>query len=281
MPDRVLRRTYDEPMPTSSAVGDDDDRAWLSAELRAKLMGSISTRSLAASLRPSVRLPHAIIEQLNDSAGRVAQVQVANLLDSQSFKTSLAASIRPVEAQALDTRELVEPMLTQINARQQQWARQLSVPVLNSGQLKASSAVTLASPQLAASLQRINGIIGVRLEFPDANGIDRLAELIASGEIDKSTLEAAEGGVSPDADLVDAIDEIADVLTSQRPWLSVKECRRIVMLWVWLMWTACLVGIALYAPPVVGAVAGAGLVGSNDVAKKAGETFDKHFPPEK
>lgn len=262
------------------AAGDDDDQPWLSAELRAKLMSSISTPSLAASLRPSVRQAHSIIEQLNGAAGRAAQAQVATLLNSQSFQTSLAASIRPVSEQALSTRNMLEPVLTQITAQQQQWARQLSVSVMKSSQLQVSSAMPLASPQLTASLQRINEIIGVRLEFPDAGGIDRMSELIDSGEIDTSSLEAAEVGVSSDADLVEAIDEVADILTTQRPWLSVKECRQIVVLWVWQMWTACMVGIALYAPPVVDAVAGAGLVGSNDVAKKAGETFDKHFPPE-
>lgn len=267
-------------MTTSKAASDDDGQPWLSAELRAKLMSSISTPSLAASLRPSVSQAHSIIEQLNGSAGRAAQAQVATLLNTQSFQTSLAASIRPVSAQALSTRKLMEPVLTQITARQQQWARQLSVSVMENSQLQVSSAMTLASPQLTASLQRINEIIGVRLEFPDASGIDRMAELIDSGEIDTSTLEAAEVGVSSDAILVEATYEIADILTSQLPWLSVDECRRIVVLWVWLMWTACMVGIALYAPPVVDAAAGAGLVGSNDVAKKAGETFDKYFPPE-
>lgn len=267
-------------MTTPRSASDDDGQPWLSAELRAKLMSSISTPSLAASLRPSVSRAHSIIEQLNGSAGRAAQAQVATLLNSQSFQTSLAASIRPVSEQALSTRKLMEPVLTQITARQQQWARQLSVSVMESSQLQARSAMTLASPQLSASLQRINEILGVRLEFPDADGIDRMAKLIDSGEIDTSTLEVAEVGVSSDADLAEATDEIVDILTSQLPWLSVGECRQTVVLWVWLMWTACMVGIALYAPPIVGAVAGAGLVGSNDAAKKAGETFDKHFPPE-
>ncbi len=267
-------------MMTSRAASDDDGQPWLSAELRAKLMSAISTPSLAASLRPSVSQAHSIVEQLSGSAGRAAQAQVAALLDSQSFQTSLAANIRPVSEETLSARKLMEPVLTQITARQQQWARQLSVSVIENSQLQASSAMTLASPQLTASLQRINEIIGVRLEFPDASGIDRMAELIDSGEIDTSTLEAAEAGVSSDPNLVQATYEIADDLTSQLPWLSVEECRQVVLLWVWLMWVAAVVALATEMPVVSAAAGAAGLPSAKNVAKKAGETFDKRFPPE-
>ncbi len=47
------------------------------------------------------------------------------------------------------------------------------------------------------------------------------------------------------------------------------------------MWAAALVAVAVAAPPIVATIAGAvGLPGSRDMAKKAGEEFDKRFPPE-
>ncbi len=48
---------------------------------------------------------------------------------------------------------------------------------------------------------------------------------------------------------------------------------------VWLIRTAALVAIAVAAPPIVGTITGAAGL-AEDVAQKAGEEFDKHFPPE-
>lgn len=104
----------------------------------------------------------------------------------------------------------------------------------------------------------------MHLDFPDMDGLDRLSRLIDSGEIDATTTETAEAGVGSDVDIVVAIEEAAEVLAHERPWMSRERARQVVLVWVWLMWTAGLVAIAVSAPPIVGTIAGAaGLAGGS------------------
>lgn len=268
-------------MTTFIAADGDDDEPSLTDEQRAALVRAVSTPALTASLERMQRLFRPIAEQVNGSFGRAMAAQLEPVLRASRIQTTIGESLRPLIDQQLHTRKLMEPMFAQIAAQQQQWAKAFAVPLMANAQLQAGMAGMLVTPELTAALQRINEISRVRLELPDEEGIDRVSRLIDSGEIDATTLETAEVGVGADADMAAAIDEAAEVLARERPWMSRERARQVVIVWVWLMWTAGLVAIAVAVPPIVATITGAaGLAGSRDVAKKAGDEFDKRFPPE-
>lgn len=276
----LAQQTYSRPMTTyTGADGDDEPR--LTDEQRAALVRAISTPALTASLERMQRQFRSMADQVNGAFGHTMAAQLGPVLKASRIQTTIGESLRPLIEQQLNTRKLMEPMFAQIAAQQQQWAKTLAVPLMANAQLQARMAGMLVTPELTTALQRINEISRVRLELPNEEGIDRVSRLIDSGEIDAATLETAEAGVGSDADMAAAIDEAAEVLARERPWMSRERARQVVIVWVWLMWTAGLVAIAVAAPPIVGAITGAaGLPGSKDVAKKAGKGFDKRFPPE-
>lgn len=268
-------------MATLTAADGDDGEPRLSEEQRAALVRALSTPALTASLERMQSQFRSIAEQVNGSFGRAVAAQLEPVLRASRIQTSIGESLRPLIAQQLSTRKLMEPMLAQIAAQQQHWAETLAVPLMANAQLQARMAGMLVTPELARALQRINETARVHPELPDKDGIDRVSKLIDSGEIDATTLETAQAGVGSDAAMAAAIDEAAEVLARERPWMSRARARQVVIVWVWLMWTAALVAIAVAAPPIVGTITGAaGLAGSKDVAEKAGQEFDKRFPPE-
>ena len=268
-------------MATFTAADGDDGEPRLSDEQRAALLRAISTPALTASLERMQSQFRSIAAQVNGSFGRAVAAQLEPVLRASRIQTSIGESLRPLIAQQLNTRKLMEPMFAQIAAQQQHWAETLAVPLMANAQLQARMAGMLVTPELTEALQRINEVARVHLELPDTDGIDRVSRLIDSGEIDATTLETAEAGVGSDSDMAAAIDEAAGVLARERPWMSRARARQVVIVWVWLMWTAALVSIAVAAPPIVGTITGAaGLAGSKDVAEKAGQEFDKRFPPE-
>ena len=268
-------------MTTFTAASGDDGEPRLTDEQRAAILSAMSTPALTASLERVQSQLRLISERVNGLVGRAVAAQLEPVLRASRIQTSISESFRPLIEQQLNTQKLMEPMLAQIIVQQQQWAEKLAVPLMANAQLQAGMARMLVSPELTSALQRINEASRVHLEFPDTDGFDRVSELIDSGEIDGSTLETAEIGVGSDESLVVAIDEAAEALARERPWMSRERARQVIVVWVWLMWTVCLVAVAVAAPPIVGTVVGAtGLAGSKDVAKKVGKEFDKRFPPE-
>ncbi len=268
-------------MATFTADGGDGDQPRLTDQQRAALLRAVSTPALTASLERMQTQFGSIAEQVDGSFARAVAAQLEPVLRASGIQTTIGESLRPLIEQQLNTRKLMEPMFAQIAAQQQQWAKALAVPLMANAQLQARMAGMLVTPEFSAALQRINEISRVRLELPDEEGIDRVSQLIDSSEIDATTLETAEVGVGSDADMSAAIDEAAAILARERPWMSRERARQVLVVWVWLMWTAGLVAIAVAAPPIVGTITGAaGLAGSKDVAKRAGEEFDKRYPPE-
>ena len=256
-----------------TAAGGDDGEPRLTDAQRAALLRAILTPALTASMER-------MQSQSRSLAAHVA-AQLEPVVIASRIQTSIVTSVRPLIEQQLNTRTLLEPMFAQIAAQQQQWAETLAVPLMGNAHLQARMAGTLMTSELTAALQRISEVARVRLELPDADGIARLLGLIDSGEIDATTLDTAEAGLGSDVEMGAAIDEAAEVLARERPWISRKRARQVVIVWVWLMWAAALVAIAVAAPPIVGTIAGAvGLAGSRDIANRAGEEFDKHFPAE-
>lgn len=215
--------TYSCPMATFTAadVADGDDgEPRLSDEQRAALLRAISTPALTASLERMQSQFRSIAAQVNGSFGRAVAAQLEPVLRASRIQTSIGESLRPLIAQQLNTRKLMEPMFAQIAAQQQHWAETLAVPLMANAQLHARMAGMLVTPELTEALQRINEIARVHLELPDTDGINRVSGLINSGEIDATTLETAEAGVGSDSDMAAAIDEAAEVLARERPWMS-------------------------------------------------------------
>ncbi len=268
-------------MATSTGADEDDGGLRLTDEQRAALLRAISTPALIASVERMHSQFRSLAEQVNGSFGRAVAAQLEPVLRATRMQTSIGASLRPLTEQQLDTQKLIEPIIAQIAAQQQQWAEKLAVPLMANAQFQARMASMLVTPELTAALQRINEIPRVRLKLLDTDRIEQVSGLIDSGEIDATTLETAEAGVTSDAHMATAIDEAAALLARDRPWMSRERARQVVVIWVWLMWTAGLVAIAVAAPPIVGTITGAaGLAGSKEVAQKTGKEFDKRFPPQ-
>ncbi len=175
---------------------------------------------------------------------------------------------------------VLEPMLAQIAERQREWAKALAVPLMAHAQTQSQLAGLVVNPEFTRSLERISALSRLRLELPDDAGFDRLSELLDEGKIGAETVSAAEVGLAADAELSAAIDEAANLLSSGRPWISRKRARQIVVVWVWLMWTAALTVVAVAAPSTIATYMSlAGLPAGQEAAKKAGAEFDRRYPP--
>lgn len=289
----VAQHTYSRGVPTFTATGDPgDDEPNQTEEQRAALVRAISTPALTESLErfnsQFARMAQQVVgsqfrsiaEQVNGTIGQAFASQLAPVLKASRIQTSIGESLRPLIEQQLNTRKLMEPFFAQIAERQHEWAKALIGPLSAHADLQARMAGMLVTPEFTAALERINEVSRVRLELPDADALDRLSGLIDSGEIDEETLETARSGLDADAAMAAAIDNAADVLARERPWLSRERCRQLVVFWAWLMWAAGLVVVAVAAPPIIDTMAAAaGVSGSRDVAKRAGQEFDRRFPP--
>jgi hypothetical protein len=270
-------------VPSFTVTGDPgDDEPRLTEEQRAALVRAFSTPAMTESLERIGRTIRPFVAKINTQCNEVLVAQLEPVLRASAIQMSnIGESLRPLIEQQLHTRRIMEPLFAQIAERQQEWAKALIGPLSASADLQARMAGMLVTPELTAALERINKLSRVRLEMPDADGLDRLSKLIDAGEIDEETLATAEAGLVSEAALAAAIDDAADVLARERPWMSRERWRKVVVVWVWLMWTAGLVAISMAAPPIVGEVASAaGLLASKEAAEKTGKVFDRRFPPE-
>ncbi len=154
---------------------------------------------------------------------RLSEQAAANI--AAQMEPVLQASKLPLAAQK-QMRLTLEPMFTQIAARQREWARALAVPVLADVHTQSQLTGLVVNPEFTRSLQQISDLSRMRVELPDAAGVDRLLGLLDEGEFDAETLSAAEDGVAADAQLSEAIDEAAKLLSSARPWVSRERARQ-------------------------------------------------------
>ncbi|UZJ26843.1 hypothetical protein RHODO2019_18345 (plasmid) [Rhodococcus antarcticus] len=280
-------------MPTFTASvdgGDDDDDAGLTEEQRAALVRAFSTPAFTRSmeqLRQQISSPlEGALQQLNQqvTAGVTAQLEPvlrASRLRNEALMKAIQPQLSAQVAAPLRMRAVLEPMFAQIAERQREWAKALAVPLMANAHIQSQLAGLAVNSEFTRSLDRVSALSRLRLELPDAAGFDRLSELIDEGEFDAETLSAAEDGVAADAELSAAIDEAAEVLSEARPWISRVRARQMVVVWVWLMWTAALTVVAVAAPSTIATyVSLAGLPAGKEAAKRAGEQFDRRFPPE-
>jgi len=283
-----VAQTYSRAVPTSTAS--DDDQPRLTEEQRAALVRAISTPAFMRSLeqvQEQINRPFAgAFQQLSEQARATIAAQMEPLLRASSLRNeALLKTIQPqlfahVAAQK-QMQSVLEPMYAQIAERQREWAKALAVPLMANAHTQSQLAGLVVNPEFTRSLERISALSRLRLELPDAAGFDRLSGLLDEGEFDAETLSAAEVGLAADAELSEAIDEAAELLSSARPWISRKRARQMVVVWVWLMWTAALTVVAVAAPSTIATyVSLAGLPAGPEAAKKAGAEFDRRFPLE-
>lgn len=265
-------------MPTKTAAGtaDDGDEPKLTKEQREALMRAVATPELISSLQNFSKVTAGIVKQFSVSPGLLAIAE-----QSRRQQAQLARAMVPSMEATLGLQKMMEPITRSIAMQQQQWARQLSVSVLAGLDLQPKLAGLLVNSELTLAMQHISELARVRLQIPDEEGISRIRGLIDSGEVDEETLQAAEQSIAEDTELSDAIDVAAETLSRAKPIISRKRARQIIVFWVWLMWTAGLVAIAVAAPPTVAAIPGAaGLGGGPSAAKRVAKEFDKRYPPQ-
>ncbi len=262
-------------------VGDDEDGdgSWTLVEAqRAMILRALATPEFTASLE---RLQAQAAQTAQRTIARGMAQQASAILRAARVQQAIAAaSLRPALAQQLRTQRSFEPLLAQIAERQRELARVLASAATAQAVDAARAGLLTMTPDLTAALRRISAVAPVALELPGDRELDHLAGLLESGEIEPSTVEAAEAGLASDEELWSEIDRAADALSAARPWLSRARARQLVVLWVYFMIMAGLTVIAVAAPPVVGALVGAAGVGSVEAAKGAGKAFDKWRPPE-
>jgi len=276
-------------VPTFTASDDDDDQPGLTEEQRAALVRAFSTPAFRRSmeqLREQINRPLAgAFQQLNEQAAANIAAQMEPVLQASRLRNeALLKTIQPqllthVAAQKR-MRSALEPMFAQIAERQREWAKALAVPLMANAHAQSQLAGLVVNPEFTRSLQRISELSPLRVELPDADGFDRLSGLLEEGEFDAETLSAAEVGLAAEAELSEAIDEAAELLSRARPWIPRKRARQMVVVWVWLMCTAALTVVAVAAPSTIATAVGLAGLASPEAAKKAGEKFDRRFPPE-
>lgn len=208
---RELHQPYSRVMPTTSVSDDgdddDDDVRRLTEQQRAALVNAIFTPELQRSL-------------------------------TAQMEPILAAS-RKWNEQIVEN---LKPLLVQITAQQRSMARSLEIPLARYAEAQSR---LIMSPELTRAMARLSTASRVHLEVPDADGLDRLARLIDEGQISADTVSAAEAGLAGEVELSEAIADAAEQLVASRPRISRARARQIVLVWVWLMWTAAAATVVL------------------------------------
>ena len=185
-------------MPTTTAPGDpSDDEPNLTEEQRAAIARAISTPELRESIarfngqfaRIAQQITgnqfRPIAEQVNGTIGKAMAAHLAPALKSSRVQTNFGESLRPLIEAQLSTRKVVEPMLAQIAAQQQQWAKALAVPLISRQQFQSQFQNLVVSSEFTSAMRRVRELAEVELEVPNDDGFDRLAALVEWGDIDE------------------------------------------------------------------------------------------------
>lgn len=193
----------------------------------------------------------------------------------------LAAAVAPMIATQVRLDLVMKPVVEQARAFQEDFAKQLRVSLIPNEQLQNRFQNLVVSSEFTEAMRRIRELSQVEMEIPAEDGFDRLAQLVASGEIDDETIGYAEEAIGSNQELSEAIDAAVDEFVKRRPLIPRKVVRAMIVCWVWLIYGGALYVIAVLTDPLIAAVPGSvGAPGAVDVAKQAGEQFDKRFPPE-
>ncbi|HEU5034486.1 MAG TPA: hypothetical protein VFT62_06990 [Mycobacteriales bacterium] len=207
-------------------------------------------------------------------------------LFSDQARAIIAPSLKNIQLEV--TRGIAEKLAEQQRQRNQLIAQQflmqfkpIITPQILSAQRELVKSLAIhTSPNAREALRNVAEAAAIQAEAPDEAGFRRLDELLTDGSLREDSLDAAERAIAENAPLEAAIDEAAEALASAHPWLSRKQARRLVVVWVWLMWAGAIFVASVVAPPAVTAAASATGIGAPVAAGKAGAVFDRLFPPD-
>lgn len=266
-------------MPDKTALGDPgDDDPKLTPEQREALRKAFSDPLQMERFK----LAASTYSALNKTISSTAISAVAPAL--QMFAERQAEFIKSVGGTAAIQANMVQamsPILEQARTFQAQMAQSLQVSILANAELQSRIGRMVVSPEFTEALERIRELTSVELDVPTEDGFDRLAEMVESGEIDEETTSYAEQAIAQNEQLSAAIDAAVEEFVNRRPLIPRWVVRRMIVTWVWLMWGGVLYVIAVMTNPALAAIPGAlGAPAPAAVAKKAGEKFDEHYPPE-
>ena len=131
------------------------------------------------------------------------------------------------------------------------------------------------------SMRRVSEMMLARTQSSPDDVLARIEDLIRSGVLDSEFLEQADQQLVADHELNTAVDAAATEIARHNPLISRKMARKLVVLWVYLVWAAGILSLVLLpTPSVILAILNAAGLGSPFVAKSAGTGFDKLFPPQ-
>jgi len=126
------------------------------------------------------------------------------------------------------------------------------------------------------SMRRISEMMSARAQSSSNDVLARIGDLISSGDLDGEFIEHAEQQLVADDDLNTAVDAAAAEVARHNPKISRKMARRVVVAWVYLVWSAGLISLVLSpVPPVILAILSATGLGPPLMGTMAGKAFDK------
>ena len=150
-------------------------------------------------------------------------------------------------------------------------ARQVPKP-----QVAVSVQVATETARRTRSVRRISEMMSARAQSSSNDVLARVGDLISSGDLDGEVLEHADQQLVADDDLNTAVDAAAAEVARNNPKISRKMARRLVVAWVYLVWSAGLMLLVLSpVPPVISAILGASGLGAPLMGTMAGKAFDK------
>lgn len=241
--DEVVKARKDAERKLSRGASSSSTMAALAAQDR------LNKLAMQVSVAPGLTAIDRLQKQLAASSGVLS---VMERIKAQ--QVSVASAVAPLLVSQAALRSALAPLSSTISRLQLETASSLNVAVLAQAKWQADVARLAMGPEVGRALRDIADLASMTLAMPTADGVARLAELIGAGEIDGDVVDEAELSLSNDAELAAAIDRAAEVLAASRPFLSRDQARRLVVVWVWLMYGAGLWALAMFAPAVSAAV---------------------------
>ncbi|WP_250030338.1 hypothetical protein [Paractinoplanes maris] len=190
-----------------------------------------------------------------------------------NLQKQLAQSTASVIALSRIQEQIAKAIQPQLQELQLNIAQNLRVQV----QSYNAQILSAFTPEVVEAFRRISKAANTSADatdtLPTEQGLHRLDEIVDSEEISNHDIESVEQLVDSDEQLLYAVDQAAESLSISQPWLSRERARQIVVVWVYILWSAGLVAASFV--PIVGAIPGAIGLDSKTVSNAAGKGFDR------
>lgn len=252
-------------MPTATGAADDHEPRLTEEQLEA-LRRAFANPPMLQSIRQVENTLSVLSKQISSTyfTGITPALELWRVQQQQ-----LAKSITPIVIAPVQMQRIMAPLVEQAARIQREMASSLRVPVLAKPLVQTRIPGMVVSSAFTETLHRIREMAAVSLTMPTEEGLNRLSELVETGEIDDETLESAEQGIAANVELSAAIDDAAEVLSVNKPFISRRRARQIIVFWVWLMYSGALFAVAVLTTPAVAAIPGSIGLASAPAAAKA------------